>query len=147
MLLALGHWPEAATPKVRAHVAGCKSCSALVVVEMAMRAGRVESIAKARLEPAGLVWWRAQLRKRQEAMTRVSRPIWGAQMFAVVISFCVAAGVGIWQAMYGTGVKTWLQGPQGIASVSMREEWMLGVGVGVLLAMGGLVVYLTVEQE
>ena len=149
-LLALGHWPEAASAEVRAHVVGCRGCSELVVVETAMRAAKSEAMARAVPEPAGLVWWRAQLRKRQEAMTRVSRPIWHAQMFAAVVSVCAAFGVGVWQAFHGGWLRTWFQGAQTNANVSTRDNWgllVVVVAVGVTVLLGGVVVYLTVERE
>ena len=56
----------------------------------AMLAAKAASVKAARLEPAELVWWRAQLRKRQAAMERVGGPIRGVQAFTAALVLCVA---------------------------------------------------------
>ncbi len=92
VLLQLGHWPDASSDEMRAHVAACSSCRARVAVTQAFRGERDHAIAQPRLEPSGVLWWRAQLRRRNTALERLSRPLFGAQIFAVVLAL-VAAGV------------------------------------------------------
>lgn len=90
-LLELGHWPDASSAEMRAHVAGCESCRARIAVTQAFRSERDHAIAEPRLESSGVLWWRAQLRRRNAALERLSRPLFGAQIFAVVLAL-VAAG-------------------------------------------------------
>ncbi|MFZ0396156.1 MAG: hypothetical protein WAL73_20095, partial [Terracidiphilus sp.] len=40
--------------------------------------------------PSGVLWWRAQLRRRNAALERLSRPLLGAQIFAVVLAMAAA---------------------------------------------------------
>jgi anti-sigma factor RsiW len=90
-LLERGHWPEASSKEMRDHVASCNACRALAAVTQAFRGDRAHAMAQPRLESPGVLWWRAQLRRRNAALERLSRPLFGAQVFAVVLAM-VAAG-------------------------------------------------------
>ncbi len=105
LLLELGHWPHACPAELQEHVAACNACRARVAVTQAFRSERDHAIAQPRLEPSGVLWWRAQLRRRNAALERLSRPLLGAQIFAVVLAL-VAAGVYLgWQLRQGA---SWL---------------------------------------
>ena len=67
-VLAQGHWPEACEVELRTHVEGCRACGEMVMLTESFRAAREDAAAMARPVPASLVWWRAQLRRRQAAM-------------------------------------------------------------------------------
>ena len=82
---ACGHWPQACPDELRDHVSACRSCSNLVLVSSAFQSARANSAAKPNLPPPGAIWWRAQLRRRNAAVERVSRPILGAQIFALSV--------------------------------------------------------------
>jgi hypothetical protein len=90
--LRSGHWPGAVPSTLRDHVAACSSCRSLVAVTQAFRADRAVASAQARLDSPGALFWRAQLRRRNAALERISRPVLGAQIFAVVLTL-IAAGV------------------------------------------------------
>jgi hypothetical protein len=62
----------------------------------------------AQLPPAGLLWWRAQLRRRNAAVERIQKPILGAQIFAFAITLLIAAGIAAWQARDGWNWMKWL---------------------------------------
>lgn len=103
-LLARGQWPAAAPAELRTHVAGCRACSDLALLTTAFHAERAALSAAAQLPPPGLLWWRAQLRRRSEAMERINRPLAGAQLFAlasvcitlVAFAFFIRHGVAEW---------------------------------------------------
>ena len=145
-VLAQGHWPEACEAELRSHVEGCQVCGEMVMLTQSFRAAREGAAAQARPVPASLVWWRAQLRRRQAAMEQLSKPIWGAQIFAVVVSLCAAVGLVGWLVERGDlrdfGV--------GLSLGSLKASWGLlpmVACVGALGLLGALVVYLTVERE
>jgi hypothetical protein len=145
-LLAQGHWPEACEAELRAHVADCRGCSEMVMLTQSFRAAREDAAAMARPVPASLVWWRAQLRRRQAAMEQVSKPIVGAQIFAVVVSLCAAVGLVGWLVERG---DLWNFG-MGLSLGSVKASWGLLPMVaclGALALLGAVVVYLTVERE
>src|SRR5438477_7185468 len=88
-LLDRGHWPEACSEELHTHVAGCRACRELVLVKQAFGSERIRATGEARLEPPGVLWWRAQLRRRNAALERIERPFLGAQILALGV--CIAA--------------------------------------------------------
>jgi hypothetical protein len=150
--LQRGHWPQACSQELRAHVAGCRSCRELVVVQQAFGRERTIAAGEARLESPGVLWWRAQLRRRNSAIERIGRPLMGAQIFAWAV--CVAAAVAyvLWQARRGFDWLGWLNElPRalhldalvpGSWGNSPWEIWLV-VSMAVMVAlMGGWMVYL-----
>lgn len=124
----------------------------MVLVTAAMRKARETSAGRARLEPAGLIWWRAQLRKRQAAMEAVRRPIWGAQIFAIAMSLSVALGVVAVEVRQGDGWRSWwaVMSPVGASFTAVKDGLSLlplAASVAMLLFVGVVVVWLTVERE
>ncbi len=104
-LLDQGYWPEVASDDLRAHVNGCLPCQSLILVKQAFSAERAHAAAAARLEPPGVLWWRAQLRRRKAAIETIARPILGAQIFALAIALAAAA---IYLASQGGKEFAWL---------------------------------------
>ncbi len=102
-LLERGSWPAAATPDLRAHASDCQSCAQLVLLTQAFRQDRIsaQTAAAPRLEAPGVLWWRAQLRRRNSAIERLQRPFFGAQIFAVGLSLIAAVVFLAWQSKQG----------------------------------------------
>ena len=63
-LLRQGHWPHACTAELHAHVDGCRACRDLVLVAASFQKARAQAAGAAPLQSPGLLWWRAQLRRR-----------------------------------------------------------------------------------
>src|ERR1039457_6600114 len=102
-LLERGQWPQACAPELRAHVSSCRSCGELVLVTSAFQKARIEAAGAAKLGSPGVLWWRAQLRRRNEAVERIGRPILGAQIFALAVNLVLAVVFVVWQAGLGFG--------------------------------------------
>ena len=92
-ILRQGHWPDACDPEFRKHVETCRTCGDQLLVLHAFHAARAQAIQAAHIDHPNLLWWRAQLRRRNEALQRVSRPITTAQIFAFCISILAAAAL------------------------------------------------------
>ena len=73
--IAAGCWPEKASGDLSSHVASCSLCTELALVSQAFQEDFEAALKHARLPSAGLVWWRAEIRSRQEAIRTASRPI------------------------------------------------------------------------
>jgi hypothetical protein len=67
--------------ELRTHAGQCAICSDVVEIATVLREDFEGEIAHARVPSAGLVWWRAEIRSRQEAVRTVSRPITWVQAF------------------------------------------------------------------
>ncbi len=89
-LLDRGHWPAAASSELSAHAAACARCAQLILLTQAFRADRARAVATPRLEAPGVLWWRAQLRRRNTDFQRLQRPLIGAQIFSVVLGLIAA---------------------------------------------------------
>jgi hypothetical protein len=162
--LRAGYWPEASADELRTHVAGCKSCSQRVVLAQAFRAERViasaealDSRADSRLESPGALWWRAQLRRRNAAIERISRPIFGAQVFAVAVALIAALVFLVSQLRNSVGWLAWIaDAPRSLHLQALLPESMQnGTGMallgGCLLALvaiaGGFAVYASSDKH
>jgi hypothetical protein len=158
-LLQRGHWPLACTPELRAHVNACRRCSDRVLVTESFQQGRIESERVARLSSPGLVWWRAQLRGRSAALEEIAKPIKGAQLFALLVNVAVVAGFVISQVWHGARWPSWLSELTQSQAFhletlwsfsSMTPDWsllVLAAGVGALVLLSGVVVYLALDRR
>jgi hypothetical protein len=166
-LLERGQWSHASTSELRAHAANCRACGDLVLVTHAFRGARATSVTAAKLNAPGVVWWRAQLRRRNAAVERMSKPILGAHIFALAITLLTAVGLVISQAKHGLRWLSWfgdarfgdtqpsngfhLDSLWSAATVtSMIPDWNLTLlipALAMLALLGGVVLYLATEKQ
>ena len=152
-LLHKGHWPEACPEDLRAHVTSCRSCSDLVLVSESLQASRRQTAELPRLEPAGAIWWRAQLRRRNAAIEKVSRPILGAQIFAFTMALVILAAIAVWQFGNWSSWLTDLPAALHLDALipsSVPENGILWIIVPVLATialLSGIVVYIASEKQ
>ncbi len=158
-LLEFGQWPQASPAELRTHAAGCRVCSQRVLLTVRLRAARAQAMAAAQLPSAGTLWWRAQLRRRNEALVRVSRPLLGAQLFALVAAAVLAAGALVWAMRAGlrssAGFAAWLQSlrgglrwsallPDALPAIAW---WWIAPLLAALVLTGGVIVYFATEKQ
>lgn len=146
-LMRLGHWPQAAGAELAAHARECRRCGEMVLLTQTFGAARVSASNEARVEPAALVWWRAQLRRKHEVVQRVERPM-RAQMLVMLVVVCVGLGLAF---QWSGGEARWRSWISAGAEVAMRVGSM-GLGLAIasavaLAMMAGLAVYLTFERK
>jgi hypothetical protein len=158
-LLARGHWEHACSPELRDHVSACRTCGDLVLVSTAFQSARAQAAGAASVGSPGPLWWRAQLRRRNEALMRVGKPLLGAQIFALAVSLLLAGGFLSYLAKDGVQWLTWReqfrQAP-GLffgslwPSALFNSGWSLSVMIPVLATLAllsGVVVYLASERQ
>jgi hypothetical protein len=85
------------------HVAECISCSELHLVAGALLHDRVEAVAEAPVPSAGTMWWRMQLRRRQEAQAATRRSLVVGQ--AMTLSVAIALVVSFFGMDLASGVR------------------------------------------
>ena len=150
-----GHWPEGCGSELRAHVDRCGSCRDLVLVTQAFQGARRESEQLMPSGSASLLWWRAQLRRRNAATERVSRPITIAQTFALFVYVLVAVIFAASQYNHGLHWASWWSelAPRAVhflPDISGKVDlnsFLLISGLGVVALLSGLVVYLASENS
>ncbi|WP_162601348.1 hypothetical protein [Occallatibacter savannae] len=152
-LLHSGHWPRACPDDLHTHVASCRNCSDLVLVTGALQAARRHTVELPRLEPAGAIWWRAQLRRRNAAIEKVGRPILGAQIFAVAMALVVVAAIAISQ--FGNW-SVWFSDLPGtfhltaLIPSSMSENstlWIIVPVITTIALLSGILAYFASEKQ
>ena len=153
----LGRWPEQADAALREHVATCSVCADLTQVAVLLQDEREGALQEARVPGSGLVWWRAQLRARQEAARAAERPI------AFVEGLTVACGLGVAFAVAGLAspwVREWAMWTVDVTARAIpgRPEvdtltgamqgstlWLVAVAAWLVLAP--LAIYFTVADD
>lgn len=154
-----GRWPDAADPALRAHVVACPRCSDLVLVAQTLRQARNEMARLAILPAPGVLWWRAQVRRRRGAVERMTKPIAVVEKLAVAVIVLVLLCLAAWQ---WNPISHWVLQFASVARpntflldalwtpFSDTGGWILALmiaGMGTLALFGGLAVYLLVENE
>ncbi|MDR3750966.1 MAG: hypothetical protein P4K94_05710 [Terracidiphilus sp.] len=158
-LLAQGGWPAACAPELRAHVTSCRSCGDLVLVQQAFQRARAHSTAAVPLVSPGVLWWRAQLRRRQAAVERVGRPILGAQIFALAVNLLLVVTFLAYQVRHGLSWLSWIEQLPQSFTLHLEALWpsaladsgmsllVLIPALATLALLSGVVVYLAADRQ
>jgi heme A synthase len=90
--ISSGAWPDACDDSLRAHVATCAICSDVAEVAGALIDDRDAAMRHAPVPPSGVVWWRMQMRARNEAALSARRTVIAVQaaVFAAVLGIALA---------------------------------------------------------
>jgi hypothetical protein len=156
--VASGRWPVRIEPELRDHVNACAICQDVAVVSPVISAERDEGWENVSVPPSSIVWWRAQIRAREEAARAAARPIAVTQ--AVAVACLVAAAVALiplaWPSIaFGAGAVTdaieWIT-PRATA-VSNAFALVTGTGLPILpfaavsLLLAPILLYYALTEE
>jgi predicted anti-sigma-YlaC factor YlaD len=151
-----GELSSAADSELRRHLAECEACRDLALVVTALRGERDRVRREAPAPSAGLVWWRAELRERQEAERRAAAPVtlvhaaaFIAVLVVAVVSFSTFAHLP-WAASLADflpTLPTWSEAAQSVADVSPILRWALALGATAWLILGPVALYLTLRRD
>ena len=86
-------WPDHCAEDLKNHVAACPICRDLAEVSQAVQESYSAARRDASVPSAGIVWWRAELRARREAVRTASRPIKIVQAVAGACAVGVSIGL------------------------------------------------------
>ena len=154
--VAAHRWPGSADAALRDHVAGCELCTDVAEIAGAFFDDRECARVEAVVPSASAVWWRAQIRAREEAARTATRPLLVVQAIATIIAAVVAIAL-------APAASTWIRGSLaalGAAEVwslprTVDVSWMLGAAVyttlpllaaGVWVVLAPVVVYLALDE-
>jgi hypothetical protein len=90
---AWGGRAETFDADLAAHLAECEGCAEVAALARALHNDRDDACASAHPPSAGVVWWRAQRRVREEAARRAARPI--SFVHGIALGCAAAAAVAI----------------------------------------------------
>jgi len=153
-----GQWPRRVDAELCDHVATCDICTDVVAVASALEDDAAASRHAVQLPESGAVWWRAQLRARDEALRTAVRPITMTQALAFA---CV---VGLGGAFFGA-TSAWFQAFAGwlggfwsridlhaitapaALGATLASHGVLVATVASFLVLGPLAVYLVLRED
>jgi hypothetical protein len=94
-----GRWPEACPGELQEHAQVCSVCAEALRIAVAFREERAAAVLAARVPSAGLVWWRAEMRARRDAVNAATRPMriieWIAAACEVVAAIALIRWFGL----------------------------------------------------
>lgn len=138
---------------IQAHLAACDDCRLSFALVVSLQDQRAQALSDARVPSAGQVWWRAELRARQDAAAAVARPI------TLATGLAAAAVIGVVVSLFGVlgwWARAWLATT--LARLSWPEAatqaawsggtWLaVGLALAMLLVATPLVLYVASREE
>ncbi len=148
--LASARWPERIDRELTDHVAACGVCRDVIAVATAIHADHDAAWREADVPSSGQMWWRAEMRARQDAIREASRPLAIAQGIAVLFALAVAGAAvwfawpsvrGLFAASASAGdTQTW----GGFASPMFIP---LAIAMGALLVVAPVAIYMVLSDK
>jgi hypothetical protein len=101
--IAANRWPRRCEIELREHIDACAICADLIEVVRPLVDENDQALSDVRVPPAGVVWWRAQIRARTEAARAMAQPITIAQgaALATVVAVAIALVMTGWARLDG----------------------------------------------
>ena len=151
--LASARWPHRADEDLVQHVASCEICKDVITVAAAIQADHDAAYREANVPSSGQMWWRAEMRARQDAVREASRPVAVAQGVAVVLALVVAIAVAwfAWPSIHDLlSASTATAAAGTVAQPSVFASSMaipLAVAMGALLVIAPLALYVVLSEK
>jgi len=143
-----GRWPALNDSELRSHVSGCAVCSEVVIVATELQEQNSAIVSQVRVPSAGLVWWRAELRARREAVRSAERPLTIAHAFAGAAAIGVLLAVLIqMSSWFGRSFATVAGWMPASPVVILQQHLPLVLSVGVLLAFTSVALYFVLSDK
>jgi hypothetical protein len=153
--LAARRWPHRCDGELRQHVAACGVCRDLVDVASALLEERDAAGPAPDLPPASLVWWRSQLRAREEAARAAARPlrfsVRVAAACAIALALLAAAAAAPALRSVLADVRIWTLGIDANAArdtaIAVLASRGVQLAVAAWLVLGPVAIYLALADD
>jgi hypothetical protein len=142
-----GRWPDRC-PELQAHAQQCAVCTEVAAVAFALQENHTAALSQVRVPSAGLVWWRAELRSRREAVRAAERPL------TVVHAFSGAAAIGVlvavliqlssWFAQRFAAFRGWM--PDSPLLI-LQQHTPLVLTLGIVLLLAPVALYFVLSDK
>jgi hypothetical protein len=154
--VAANRWPDRVDTGLREHVASCGICADVDEIAVAFLQDRECAHAEAQVPPSAAVWWKAQMRAREEAARIAARPIVLVQavatICAAIVALVVAPAASAWVRglITSLGASDWWSLPRDVSfawvlsAAAYTTLPLLAVGIWIVLAP--VVVYLALDE-
>ena len=139
-------WPDRVDGELREHVKTCPICGDVAAVANAIECSREDVPV---LPDSGLVWWKAQMRARREALETVSRPITAVQIVAFACAMVLmGACLGATSRWFQAGLKrVWTEVAAIDATALIAGHWVLFACMAAMLFVVPVAVYLVAGKD
>jgi hypothetical protein len=146
--LASARWPQRVERELADHVASCAICQDVIAVASAIQSDHDHAWREANVPSSGQMWWRAEMRARQDAIREASRPVTVAQGVAAMFALTLAAVVAwfAWPSVHGVLTSLGLTGDTQTTFASPLLI-PLAIAMGALLIIAPLAIYLVVSEK
>jgi hypothetical protein len=146
--LAAGQWPHAAAPELRAHAESCARCAQEILLTGHFQSARADTIPAAQPADPNLLWWRAQLRRRNAALTQAGRPIAAAQIFALAVVLIAMTELVAtnWHSLLAFAAPDAAALPAGNAAFSLTPL-TLALAIILITTLSSLILYLSTDRQ
>ncbi|MBI3450601.1 MAG: hypothetical protein HY049_17025 [Acidobacteria bacterium] len=128
------------TDELREHARGCAVCADVALAASFMNMGSAAA-ADHPLPDAGLVFWKAQLRAKRDAVARATRPIAVVEQAAWACAIVVVGAAAVWAVPAFMGSMSAVAVASAPATTAAQGS---GLGLGALLALALLPIALTI---
>lgn len=130
--LVSSRWPDRCDADLRRHAERCRVCADLVEIVNPLRDDMDTAWRQARIPSSAVMWWRAQMRARQEAAVQAARPVTIAYGVGAVAAAAIAIALLV-------AMAPWLQARlAGVDDGVVGAVWS-GSGEGSFVARSWLV--------
>jgi hypothetical protein len=152
--VAARRWPERADAALRDHAAACGVCADAAEIALAFRQDR-EADAPAAVPPSSVVWWKAQVRAREDSARLALRPIVLVQTAATMTAAAASLALAPAAAAWVRNGLTSLGGGWSSVPESLGLSWVLSaaayttlplLAVGAWVVLAPVVVYLALDE-
>ena len=153
--LASGRWPARVADELAAHVASCRICEDTLAVAGPILAEHDTFTTDAHVPSSAVMWWRAQMRAKQEAAREAARPVTVAQ---IVGGICVMAVAVALMVVFSPLVRGWIVNTidsvtgdvtrLGLQSALLSQGWLLPAALAcVWLVVTPLALYFALAED
>jgi hypothetical protein len=143
--VASGRWSD----ELRTHAASCAVCADVADVARAFRDDADVAPVDVHIPPSGRVWWRAELRVRQEAARAAARPISVVHAVAAAAVLLLAIGLvaRFWPSLAEPVGDLWAWSSGMAATAPSPLLISLAVVVGASLLLAPLALYFVFSEK
>ena len=154
--MTAGPEPVLSNEESRQHADVCESCREMVTMVAALRRERDRLRRGAAVPSAGLIWWRAQLRQRQQAALRATAPVTAVHAAALVaavvlaiVLVSVAARSGATASLSGflPSVSFWAEASPSLTIESPALRYGVMLGATAWLILGPVALYFALRRD
>lgn len=154
-VLTTGRWPDRCDDDLRRHVTSCEGCQDMVAILEPIGDAWTLTRADAHIPASGMVWWRAQMRARQEAARAAERPVTVAQLVGGLLALgAVCVGLIVLFPWLSSSLTVLVGSARGFVTIdvfplgSFGEGWLVPAVLGAtFLALTTLAVYVVVAED